>query len=194
VPLAGEGERVLHLPEWRTVRAWISGLAGVAAAVATAYLVWAQLYPEETERSWEIKSIIVVGTVAISSSLARPLQIYTIERLERQHDKVAAALRGLPWTVHQLTGGAVPVQPIGASAWVVTPWWPFRRLHRIAHERVSDTPGPSSVRWTKGKGVIGHCWAKGREQVVDSGRFDRTYGDVTKGRWGLPPVQLTPCL
>ena len=173
----------MHVPEWATVRAWISALAGLAAAAATAYLVWAQLYPKETERFWEITSIAVVAVVAIGSSFARPLRIYTIDRLERERHKVSIVLRGLPWTVHELTNGKVPVQPLGASAWVVTPWWPFQRLHRIAHERINEMPGPSGIRWSKGKGVIGHCWDQGREQIVDSGTFDKGHEDWTQDRW-----------
>ncbi len=173
----------MRLPDGRVVRAWIGAGAGVIAAVATAYLLWVQLHPEAGRRFWEIASITAVGILAIGRSVARPLHLITTERLEARRHKVSAPLRGLPWTVHELTDQRVPVRPLGASAWVVTPWWPFQRLKRIAHERVNETPGPSQVRWTKGKGVIGHCWAMGREQTVNTGAFDQAHARCTREEW-----------
>lgn len=44
--------------------------------------------------------------------------------------------------------------------WGLLPW-PEERLRRLLRFRVSDYPPESAVNWTRGKGAVGECWAKG---------------------------------
>jgi hypothetical protein len=39
--------------------------------------------------------------------------------------------------------------------------WHEERLRRILRFRISDHPDESDVFWSKGKGAIGECWARG---------------------------------
>jgi hypothetical protein len=169
--------------EWRTVRAWIGAGAGSIAAVATGYLVWVQLHPEDGNKDWEIRGILIVGTVSVVTAFAPLVRIYTIERFDKHRERVAVALRGLPWAVHESTKGRVPVPPLGASAWVIRGWGPFRHLRRIGRERVNDTPGPSNILWTKGKGVIGRTWQTGQVECANTGAFDTQYGQHQQAEW-----------
>jgi hypothetical protein len=56
----------------------------------------------------------------------------------------------------------VTVQSVGMSVFrlprAASQW---RALKRIYRHRFDDHPGPSHIRWTRGKGIVGVCW---REQ------------------------------
>lgn len=171
------------LSDWRGLRAWISGLGAGAAAIAGGYLIWVQLYPADKHGGLHLAAIIVVTAVALGSALARPLRIHTLDRADRQRDKVADALRMLPWAAHDLTDGEVPVRPLGASAWLIVLTLRGQRLHRIARERINQTPGPSKIRWTKGKGVIGSCWKTGKDACYHAEAFDTLHGGDTRTDW-----------
>lgn len=154
----------MPLIEWRTVRGWVSATGAVIAALATVYLGVIQEHPKWHNDAGQLAAIAVVGAVAVVSAIARPVRIFAIEKYEQNRHSIEVALRGLAWAVHEHTGGVVPVQPLGASAWVIRGIF-HKRLHRVARERVTDYPVPSDVKWTKGKGVIGTCWDTAREQV-----------------------------
>jgi hypothetical protein len=173
------------LAERSGLRAWLSAFGRGAAALASAYLVWAQLTPQlqRDHPTLGLGAVLVVGGIAVLSALARPVRIHTVDRLDRQREKVAATLRLLPWAVHEQSRDVVPVRPLGASAWVVVTTLRGRRLHRIAKERVNQTPGPSQVRWTKGKGVIGQCWRTGQAQCFDAAAYDALHGGLTEAAW-----------
>lgn len=174
----------MRVPEWRTVRATTSALAGVAAALATAYLalvngkVW-----DGTDRQ-KFWAVAVIAAVAIGSSLARPVRIVVLGKQVKQSNKIHAALRGLPWAISKQTQGAVPVPSLGASAWLIKGWGRNHQyLKNIGRERVEDVPGPSSVTWTKGKGVLGRAWLEERAQIVDVGKIDARHGRCTAEQW-----------
>jgi hypothetical protein len=170
--------------EWRFIKAWVSALGGALAAAATVYLVWVQLHPDDGDRGWELTAIIVSGGIAMVSAFIRPLRVYATHRFDSKREKVAVALRGLAWSVNEATGGQIPVQPLGASAYLVGGFPGYRWLYRLEHQRVYDTPGPTvGIRWTKGKGIIGQCWETAREMCVDSDRYDQDHGGLTEAEW-----------
>ena len=176
----------MHLIDWRVVRAWVSALATILAASGTGYLVWVQLHPESENTRLDWVSILVVGLVAVGTSFARLVRLYTVERFAERQSKVGVALRSLAWAVHYSTNQAVPVQPLGASAFVVVGFGPFKWLRRLAHERVNDSPGETlGVRWTKGKGILGVAWSSGREACVNTGRFDAQHRNCSEGEWNM---------
>ena len=165
---------------------WFSALVGIVAAVAAGYLVWVQLNPASGFALLEWASILVVGLVAVGSSIARLVRMYTVERFAKRRVQVGGILKSLAWAVHYSTDGRVPVQPLGASAYVVVGFGPFQWLHRLTHERINETPGPTlDIRWTKGKGILGVAWASGRTQCVNTGRFDAQHAQCTMYEWNM---------
>jgi hypothetical protein len=59
------------------------------------------------------------------------------------------------------------------------------RLERLSRRRFTDRPAPSQMEWTKGKGVIGQCWASDRELHKDLREACEKYpgGDITPERF-----------
>ncbi len=173
----------MRLPEWRTVRAIVSAFGAVVAAAATAFLalvnakVW---MGSDREKFW---AVATVAAVAIGSSVARPVRIVVLGKQVKQRLQIGAALRSLPWSINQQTDGAVPVPPLGASAWLVKGYGKRQALKRIGRERVQDTPGPSNVKWIKGKGALGRCWELERAQVIDTGKIDARWGKCSQDDW-----------
>jgi hypothetical protein len=95
-------------------------------------------------------------------------------------------MRALAWDVHDASG--IDVKTIGASTWVpsgivLSGGMPRRKLHRLARERVNDTPVPSGITWIKGKGVIGRCWRDQREQLHDAERLFVSHGNCSRRDW-----------
>jgi hypothetical protein len=73
----------------------------------------------------------------------------------------------------------VSVQSLGLSVFRL-PHGPFRQrrpLERLERHRFDDHPGPSHIRWTKGKGVVGLCW---REQNPVHRDLRRTAGQARR--------------
>jgi hypothetical protein len=170
-------------PEWRTVRASTSALAGVAAALATAYLALVNAKVWEGTDRQKFWAVVTIAAVAIGSSLARPIRIFVVGKQVKQSNKIHTALRGLPWAINKQTGGRVPVPPLGASAWLIKGWGKRRYLKNIGRERVEDYPGPSSIKWTKGKGVLGKAWQEERAQIIDVGKIDARHGKCSEEQW-----------
>jgi len=94
-------------------------------------------------------------------------------RSERDRDAIAGA-RAVLLSVHIET--KVPASDVGVSVFVVKGRL-LPRLSRVHSERLLGVPAPSHIVWTKGKGVIGKCWAFGdtRDTVVDLRELARTY-------------------
>lgn len=170
--------------EWRVVRAWVSAAGGVLAALATIYLGVARENPAWKNRGGEIAALGVVGSIAVISAISRPIRIFAIGAYEKNLHKIEVALRGLAWAVHEHTGAVVPVKPLGASAYKIRGWRDGKKhLYRIARERVTDYPVPSDIVWTRGKGVIGQCWATSREQICNTDRLFRSITAATEEEW-----------
>lgn len=180
----------VRLFRWRTVRSWVSALGGSAAALATLYLGLVHENVWKATEAEKVAAFVVVAAVAILSALARPIRVFVTGRQEVQRRKVETTLRGLLFAVHKLTDREVDLEPLGASAWFVAGRWWWQRLHREARERFKDTPGPSEIKWTKGKGVIGQCWDQRTPQVHNALQWFRSHQNKTPAEWEqLPPEQ-----
>lgn len=173
---------------WHAIRAWMSAIGGAIAAGCTYYLGRATADSGFGTQRGRVVALTLIAVIAIVSSFARPIRVYFIDRIERQRRKAEDAMRALPWAVNELTGA--PVRPLGASTWVVVGFWRFKRLYRLARERVDDIPTPSEIRWTKGKGVIGMCWNTGREQVIDTGSLYAEYAGCDQASWNMAPAEV----
>jgi hypothetical protein len=63
-----------------------------------------------------------------------------------------------------------------------------KRQVRLARVKLTPYPQSSGVRWTRGKGVIGRCWATHRFAVHDLREEFGPYGEVNRDTWeALPP-------
>lgn len=59
---------------------------------------------------------------------------------------------------------------------------------RIARVRLESTPRPSTVIWTKNKGILGQCWREGRDKSLDHKEFYAPYQHITtKDEWKRLP-------
>ncbi len=168
--------------EFRTVRAWASALGGTLAAVATLFLGLANGHVIMLTNTQKVVAVAVIAVVAIFSAFARPLRIVILGKQAKRRSQIGKALRGLPWAIHRIDP-SVPVSVLGASAWIIKGWGRWQRLERIGRERVNDSPGPTNITWTKGKGVVGRCWQDEQPMIIDTGRIDERWGNCTAQQW-----------
>ena len=150
----------------RPSRRWLRILVVLSASVTAflAGLIQAKLWHAEAD----LASRVLV--TALASALALSLwdlfhETQRKRRSERIRDAVAAT-RAVLLSVHVET--KVPASDIGVSIFVVKGRL-LPRLSRVHSERLLGVPAPSHIVWTKGKGVIGKCWAFGdtRDTHVD---------------------------
>lgn len=180
---------------WRVLRLWINVVAAILAAASTFYLGYIQSHPgyltkqttgpnpHAVHTDYRTLALSVLATVALGTALARPLRALTTSRIQQRRDRVKAAMRGLPWTVHDTCGQGVPVREIGASAWLAVNLGRWSWLYRLSRERFSPSPQASNIRWSKGKGVIGQCWRDEREKIINTEDHDKHWTDRTQTEW-----------
>jgi hypothetical protein len=85
---------------------------------------------------------------------------------ERELASMQDQFRGLLIAVSARS--ARPLTTLGVSVWRVSA--SGETLERLALLRLHGRPR-SGVAWTKGKGVIGRCWAESRELLIDLTKF-----------------------
>lgn len=144
---------------------------------------------------WDLADgwVIAAAVAAALAGLAEPVMATVedrslVQRLQRTRD-VELALRGALVTVMHLFG--LECDRIGVNAFVVRThrvrrWLPDA-LVRVARFRITDSPPPSRVAWTKGKGVIGECWATGRDIGRDLGHDFADFLDAGEAVWLAVP-------
>lgn len=179
---------------WQQVRLWINALAGAAAALATFYVGYVQNHPDFLKQQTtganphpvhgdhRDLALAVVAAVALACAFARPIRALTTARLQQRRERVKAAMRALPFTIEAICPG-VPIRDIGASTWLVRQAGRWSWLSRLSRERFSPLPQASNIRWTKGKGVIGQCWAEEREKIVSTEAHDLAWTGKTQADW-----------
>jgi hypothetical protein len=144
-------------------------VAGIVAAAAAAGFVsltaLKQIYPP----TWaQLLAVAIVASVAIGDQIRG---IWVNARRPRRNEFAAALDRALTVAVLDVSDATCyDKRRIGVSAWQVRNGmsrcklgmftYPRRleRLHRVGRQRFTDYPQPSSIIWTKRKGVIGLCW------------------------------------
>jgi hypothetical protein len=93
-------------------------------------------------------------------------------------------LKGLLVSLAQDT--SIPWTEIGLTTFIVrwTVRHPFGRVQvRVARLRMRGTPRPTSVLWTRKKGVLGRCWRNRRDEDVDHHHQYLKYVNCTKKQW-----------
>lgn len=64
-------------------------------------------------------------------------------------------------------------------------------LEQIARVHLSTVPAPSEIKWTHDKGVVGRCWATGREVKANLEAVQGQYADCTEAEWDSLPSTVT---
>lgn len=138
----------------------------IAAAGIGSYLQ-AQDIPRKT--TWEsgapARTILAIVTVAASVFSVLVILGYSRRlRKENEREVFLNACRNI-FTLIQNEAG-IQSKDLGVHVWTVTGFPGGRHLVNTATFRMFSKPLPA-VQWTKGKGVIGRCWASGVESVDD---------------------------
>ena len=101
------------------------------------------------------------------------------KELERQQNIEAVLLTSL---LDLERHAGANIRTTGVQPFAVRGWWKLERQVRIGKVRLSAIPS-SGVKWTKGKGVIGRCWATRTPKVMDLETYFSPYKDYDKLRW-----------
>ncbi len=170
---------------WTKIGVGVNRIGAILSILATAYLAAVGRNAVWSNRGTELTAIGLIGVIAIGSTGARWRQRDDQQKQTQQQLEAAAPLRTLTWTVYS-NDPSLPYPELGASAWIIE-GFRDRRLRRIGRHRLNANPVPSSITWTKNKGVLGRCWAEEAPQVVDTSEYDQKFNDSTQAQWDALP-------
>lgn len=164
---------------WSVLRPTIKLLAALASIASTAGLAAQQAGLWTNPPRWTL--IAMVSTVAVVASAASTRSAYWEIKGPRDaqlKSDVAALLRGAAREI--AAARSLDRDAVGVSAFEVRRSWVFwQRLERVYRERVHSNPPPSGITWTKGKGVIGLCWAQNKCIFRDLKAIATKHSDCT---------------
>lgn len=162
-------------------------LAGSTAVIALVSADRPRGFLRSGHYSWVFVVAVVVtgvsgGLKPIADSVREPRgerrQLY-----ERRVDEILAAafvkivrLSGLEFTA------------IGMHAFLVD-GWRHQTLRRAGHLRLVRRAVPSEIRWTKGKGVIGVCWATNKLTAIDIHQIRERALSASAEEWDAQPAE-----
>lgn len=163
------------MKEWRR---WTSFASHTVGAVA-AFLVLLQRALIEAKvgranHDWwahprlQFAGVILVGAVALGDGvLGAYRQVVGPAKERAQQDRRQALLSALV-TINKIAPD-VDLTELGLNAFMVRRdgWRRDEILQRVERYRLSDSPHPSKVRFTRGKGIIGTCWANQRPEYIN---------------------------
>jgi hypothetical protein len=166
------------------------GLLGLAA-LAASQLAGMDLPPGFwDDRQWLI--YVAVGVLALSAG-AEPLWEAVLVRWRRHRElrqrDIDTILRA---TLLRLDDAGLDWREIGIDAFCVSHRLPFweQRLTRVGRLRMIQRPASEpKVRWTRGKGVIGRCWATRRYVVVNVAALYREHAEASPHEWNAKPAE-----
>jgi len=150
---------------WRIVIA----LAALGAA-AWKSLIDLKVFAGTTQLG--IALVVFPASLVAVESIRSAVAAYRRPQTEQDRNQILLLLRGAILTISDVTH--VPEREIGANLFRIRRAWyaPWNcHLHRMLHERMSFSPQPSSVKWTRGKGVIGAAWENRQTQVANLTRL-----------------------
>ena len=127
------------------------------ASAFAALLVMISRGVVKADNNWIIW-VAVAQAVCTSAEPTRALlEAWRRPGRRRLHADVSRVLQQGAFRIAEQSG--VSVQSLGLSVFRL-PAGPYRgrALDRVQRHRFDDHPGPSHIRWTKGKGVVGLCW------------------------------------
>jgi hypothetical protein len=155
---------------WRIVLATLAGtLAVVAAGVQ-----FRVFHHVSSQQQFALAAGVAIMTLVDNcrGAVARyraPAREHARSRVQKA---VVAAL------VRISTDRLVDIRFLGASVFVLRRqgWLMRQRLVPVVRFRLDDSPQPSAITWSRGKGVIGRCWLNRRTQHVSCRPVVMTWG------------------
>lgn len=169
---------------------WARVAMGVAAAAGTAGTGAQQAGQWDNAPTGLLWACIVVpGAVAVVEQARLAIGERRSFKDGERREAIDRALTDALLEISEIT--AYSYRDLGLTAWSVKSTIAGRVLHREYRRRLTDRPQASKITWTKGKGIIGLCWAHEKEQHKDLREACTKYPDgVTGGRW----AQVSPHL
>jgi hypothetical protein len=165
-------------------------LVYAAVAVATIVVTTLSLQAKDTPEAKApatavvIACAVVIAVGGVAESVYR-LVIETWGSISYDRRLVAEDnLKGLLVSLDEETN--IPWTEIGLTAFIVR--WrlmhPFGRVQvRVARLRMKTMPRPTSVLWTRKKGVLGRCWRNRRDEDIDHQVRYGAHMNCTKEQW-----------
>lgn len=167
---------------------WVSALAALIAGVALAarQIEWPSSEFWEVNGDWLDPTILVLTIITLGYGAIREwFLVRRVERVEKD-DLARDGAQALFLLVAGATKGKIAMEAIAVHVWKTRSrpsrqhpimWEP--ELHRLASFKVHQR-GTSSVRWTKGKGIVGRCWERQCDQWADLSMHQSAWAE---GEW-----------
>lgn len=140
---------------------------------------------------WVTRHVIVLAVAAIASPVADLLTRWQQPVPAKHQPLVDQALQGA--LVEIVDTCSADYKRIGVNAFLVrrTVLHPLSGVQkRIARLRMSASPPPSAITWTKGKGVIGSCWLRKTEVAVNLRKQYKPLHGCTEEEWLAAPADV----
>lgn len=155
--------------------AFIAGIVVTLAGIGS--YMQAQLIPKES--TWEVGApartvLAVVGILATFSTFLVIRGYMRRLRKGTEQEQFSEACRTIFNLIQKETG--IPPENLGAHVWTVTGFPGGKHLVNRATFRTNRRP-LAPIRWTKGKGAIGRCWASGIESIDDLSHYRTAFTD-----------------
>lgn len=162
---------IRHLAPWvsRTARRVVLSIrlltlaAGIASGVAFSLI--------ESAR-WDATAdeVFAVGlSMSVTTALVQLISLFYDERAprkrRRRRQRATYIVRGLQPAIARAT--SVPFEDVGVTVWRVQRSIWGAALQQVAQEPSAYHTGPTDIRWTRGKGVIGEAWQRGTSCYAD---------------------------
>jgi hypothetical protein len=135
-------------------------------------------------RSERVAAVITLAVVGLGESLRTVIGGFVRERQLSQARWISETLRAL--LVQVVKASQLDWTDVGVNAFLVRRqyrWIGRKVLKRVGRERIKSVPPPSSVVWTRGKGVIGACWEHGIDVGIDLNEYFASVEESTAEEW-----------
>jgi hypothetical protein len=104
-----------------------------------------------------------------------------------------AALGAALVRIHELNNA--PFSDYGLHAFIVQRSLPrMRYLERVAAVKLGAHPSPTRIRWTRGKGIVGQCWAQQQVVIADTGSLYGQLDSIESSFWRTLPESVSMSL
>lgn len=121
--------------------------------------------------------LITIGVATFRDNFTAARATFTRPVRARQHADIQKVMIAALASISKARN--VPLEELGASIFVIRPglrllparlrdrWnWSCAYLDRTHRVRLTDSPQPTDVDWTRGKGAIGRCWETEKRHYV----------------------------
>lgn len=137
--------------------------------------------------SWVfVAAVVIAGASAGLKPIVNSVREPRGERRQLYERRVDETLSAAFVKIVRLSG--LDFTAIGMHAFLVD-GWRHRTLRRAGRLRLVRRSVPSEIRWTKGKGVIGVCWATEKLTAIDIHQIRERALSVSAEEWDALPSE-----